>query len=163
MTVIVKGFMGRALRSSESSASLRRIGKHLKAEMKSAASPPPKKERVNSSLAVSRKGKEVLHVIESTKDREYKQRDNFDSVNIPPAEDKNNEGVDFVIEEVVKHMMKLGYRHCDSIEGHEAVTPPVERFDRVNVEILKMKLNCSPLASWEHFQAKHCSISFVRS
>ncbi|KAK9094126.1 hypothetical protein Scep_025595 [Stephania cephalantha] len=48
--------------------------------------------------------------------------------------DKSNEGVDSVIEEVVKDMIKLGYRHYSSIESREAVTPPVERVEKVNVE-----------------------------
>ncbi|KAK9157490.1 hypothetical protein Scep_004064 [Stephania cephalantha] len=259
--------MGRAIRSKDSPASSRRIGKHVKVETKPVASLLPKKWRVSSS-AMSRKGKEVLcvktpfdrvgcrteeasvayqqnfsirlpkgnfqyynthmidksvieremhveksdrnHVmdmknlvmmglvfvevgrrwvdkgpnkdqsgegdgdredvsddedeesgevdpvpildsevqviesaaIESLEERDYEQSENLDSVNTPPAkevntppaEDKNNEVVDSIIEEVVKDLMKHGYGHCDSIEGREANTPPVERVGKVNVE-----------------------------
>ncbi|KAK9157480.1 hypothetical protein Scep_004054 [Stephania cephalantha] len=152
--------MGRAIRSNESPALLRRIGKHLKVETsrwpphrlrsrglirlwqclgKWVEKRPNKDEggegdegREDGSDDEDEESGEVdlvpildndneVWVIESVEDKEYKQRDNFDSVNTPPAEEKNNEGVDFVIEEVVKHMMKQGYGHCDSIEGHEAV------------------------------------------
>ncbi|KAK9169619.1 hypothetical protein Syun_001759 [Stephania yunnanensis] len=76
---------------------------------------------------------------------------------MPPTEDKNNEEVDSIIEEVVKDMMKQGYGHCDSIEGREANTLPVERVEKVNVESTRNETKLFPIYTMGAFSSQQLS------
>ncbi|KAK9096792.1 hypothetical protein Sjap_022289 [Stephania japonica] len=52
--------------------------------------------------------------------------------------------VDSIIEEVIEDLIKQGYGHCSSIEGHEVVTLLVERVNKVNVEPAQNETNVLP-------------------
>ncbi|KAK9100480.1 hypothetical protein Scep_023910 [Stephania cephalantha] len=156
--------------------------------MKPSASPLPKKQRVNSSLVMSRKGKEVPHLefdrmgCRTEVAVAYQWNLSIMWVEKGPNKDEGGEGDvgredgsddedeesgevnpvpildnDSEVREVVKDLMKQGYGHCDSIEGRETVTLPVERVERVNVESTQNETKLFPTCTVGAFSSQQLS------
>ncbi|KAK9158068.1 hypothetical protein Scep_004642 [Stephania cephalantha] len=146
-------------------ASSRRMGKHLKVETKPAVSLPPGLIRLRQCLGKKRKFSVSIF---TPFDRmgcgteagvAYQQNLSISRrlVEKGPNKDKGGEGDGVEKMRVMIRMRSRGYGHCDSIEGREAVTSPVERVKRVNVEYTQNETKLFPTCTMGAFLSQQSS------